>query len=150
MEEEQSKDLQEYPVQPSQEELPKSPSNPDWIYPKDFDINAKVENLDDTMLGRYHSLAHIYWNKVLNGAELNFTLDELIILHFKIIREFEKRNQIHFKPINSLDEVWISNLEFMHYVQNLQKNSEEIVKKSEANLSFFQPTVTKRNPTEEA
>lgn len=144
MQEETSEELQsneDYLPKSEVTELPTNtfPTSPDWIYPKDFDINAKVENMEDSLLNKYHDLTHIYWERILKGAELNFLLNEIIILHYKIVKEFEKRNQCHFNPINSLDEIKLSNIEYQNYVQNLTKD-EKVKEKTEINLSFSQPT----------
>ena len=132
----------EYPIQPSKEELPTStfPSSPDWIYPKDFDINANVEEMDDRLINKYHDLTHIYFEKILNGAELNFFFGELVILHHKIVKELEKRDLIHFQPINILDSIHLSNRDYQDYIANLNKEVEG-VKKKEVNLSFSSPTI---------
>jgi len=131
----------EYPVEEGEKELPteKFPTEPDWIYPKDFDVKAEVENMEYTLLNKYHDLTHIYFERILKGAELNFLLNEIIILHYKIVKEFEKRNVIHLEPINSLDNIKISNLEYQYYVNSLNKESLE-TKKTEVNLSFLSPT----------
>ena len=131
-----------YPIEPEVSEVPtdKFPSEPDWIYPKDFDINANVENMEDTLLNKYHDLTHIYFERILKGAELNYLLNEIIVLHYKIIKEFEKRNLIHFNPINSLDKIYFSNIEYQSYVNNLSKEPKEVPKK-EVNLSFSSPTI---------
>jgi len=143
---EEKSELQEsedYVPREETEEMPtnKFPTEPDWIYPKDFDINAEVGNMDNELIEKYHDLTHIYWNRILKGAEINYRLTELILLHYKITKEFEKRNLIHFEPINSLDSIHISNLEYQMCIQNLDKNAEEVTEKTEANLSFAQPNI---------
>jgi hypothetical protein len=67
-------------------------------------------------------------------------INELIILHYKIIKEFEKRNLVHFQPINELDSIHFSNIEYQNYINNLNKEVTEIPK-TEANLSFSKPTI---------
>jgi len=122
-------------------ELPKGLSTPDWIYPKDFDINAKVESMDNELLIKYHDLTHIYFDRILKGAELTFTLNELILLHYKIIKEFENRNLIHFEPINQLDKIHISNIEYQNYVSNMQKDSEKKEEIFKTNLFSGEPII---------
>jgi len=142
--EELQSESEDYLPKSETEEMPtnKFPSEPDWIYPKDFDIKANVSEMDNGFLMKYHDLTHIYWERILKGAELNYLLNELILLHYQIIREFEKRNLIHFEPINSLDSIRLSNIEYQTYIQNLEEKDEEVVEKSEANLSFSSPTIS--------
>jgi len=132
----------EYPINPEVIESPteKLPVEPDWIYPKDFDINAIPENMEDSLLMKYHDLTHIYFEKILKGSELNYSFNDLIILHYKIIKEYEKRDLIHFEPINSLDSIHFSNREYQGYISNLNKESTENPK-TEVNLSFSNPTI---------
>jgi len=150
MSEEQPEELQseseDYIPREETEEMPtnKFPSEPDWIYPKDFDIGANVSEMDNDLLMKYHDLTHIYWERILKGAEINYLLNELVLLHYKITKEFEKRNLIHFEPINSLDNIHLSNIEYQMYVQNLEEKDESEPEKKEANLSFSCPTISKK------
>jgi len=126
----QSENQEDYLPKSEVEEMPtnKFPSEPDWIYPKDFDIKANVGEMDDDLLSKYHDLTHIYWERILKGAELNYLLNELILLHYQIIKEFEKRNLIHFEPINALDTIRLSNIEYQAYIQNLDEKKKKYLK----------------------
>jgi len=130
----------------------KFPQSPDYIYPKDFDPNANIEDLDDDLLWRYHDLTHIFWNKYERGTPLPTDFNSLIFMHYRIVQEIDKRGWVHMIPINNLDIIPVSPARMVKYAANLKKVDDKLTKqdsKEEASLSFSPPIIVPKEENEE-
>ena len=119
---------------------PGTPVEPDFFFPKEFNIDVPLSELSNEALADYHDLTHIFWNKYERGTPMNFGFTQLIVLHKKAVGELERRGFSHFGPINALDLINISPAE-------MQQHSEELSKKNsqrDANLSFEPPIITSK------
>ncbi len=132
--------------------MTKFPQSPDFIYPKDFDPNANVGELEDELLWRYHDLTHIFWNKYERGTPLDLDFNTLVLLHFQIVQELDKRGFVHIHPINNLDIIQVAPARMIKYAANLKSADEEHTAqnvKKEASLYFTTPIVVKKEEIEE-
>ena len=131
------------PEEPQEQPTGTFPANPDFIYVKDFDPNANIEELEDSMLIKYHDLVHIFWNQHERSMPLDFGFNDMVVMHSRIAQELERRGLPHFMPINNLDSIHITPMQIKLYAEQMSKTPTETPEKSEENLTFRAPTVVK-------
>lgn len=122
---------------------PAIPGEPDFMYPKDFNVEVPVEDLSDEALANYHDNAHILWNKYERGMPLDFGFNMLILTHYRIVKELERRGFTHFEPINALDVIRVTPKELIHHSEEMSKKKVENEGKDSSNLSLEPPIILK-------
>lgn len=82
-----------------------------WYEPERGLLVAKdliSSELDSDQLIYFHDQLHIYWQKLLDGYNFEWTFNELHEKHTELLNEMIKRKIKHIFPINNLDKVTIT------------------------------------------
>jgi len=98
--------------------------------PYDITKEASVKELDDASLQKYHAFMHIFWDRILEGLTIGWTLEEVNSWHSEIVKELAARKLQHLEPINGLDTLSsekILSQDFIHFEYNPETLSDEML-----------------------
>ncbi len=79
-----------------------------WILPEEIEIGRDISSLDDAQLEYYHEQMHVFWERILEGFQFSWSLQQVYNVHKETVIQMLARKMVHLSPINSLDEIPIA------------------------------------------
>lgn len=79
-----------------------------WALPEGIEKEQEISSLDDAQLEYYHEQMHIFWERILEGFQFRWSLQQVYGVHKETVIQLLARGIAHLSPINSLDEIPIA------------------------------------------
>ena len=79
-----------------------------WTIPDEIEKEKNISSLDNVQLEYYHEQMHIFWERILEGFQFGWGLQQVYDIHKETVIQMIARGMIQLSPINSLDEIPIA------------------------------------------